>query len=136
MFRVHCGLGIVCLMLAGCGASTERLPLTEVTGIVTLDGQPLPQANVVYLPVTTGQPSFGVTDETGSYTLKYADSSPGAVRGTHRVEIRTGGEKLDANGNIVSETPERLPPRYHLETRLIAEVGETPLQKDFELTSK
>ncbi|MGL4551752.1 MAG: hypothetical protein ACRC33_11235, partial [Gemmataceae bacterium] len=62
---------------AGCGR-----PLASVEGTVTLDGRPLPDAEVQFLPDptqgTTGPPSSAYTDPDGRYATT-------TVVGTHRV---------------------------------------------------
>tara|TARA_R110002111_G_scaffold168038_1_gene233787 strand:+ start:46561 stop:46980 length:420 start_codon:yes stop_codon:yes gene_type:complete len=125
-------------LVAGCGGSGEEEapPLAEVSGMVTLNGKPLPKATVMFFPVKEGRVSTGVTDDNGAYSLSYEPSVPGAVKGFHRVEIRTGGETLDADGQLVEEVPEILPENYHSQTRLAAEVGEPPNQINFELVKK
>lgn len=59
---------------------------------------------------------------------------PGAVVGRNRVEIRTGGEGRDKDGNFV-ETPERLPAKYHVGSQLEAMVSTGPNEINFDLSS-
>jgi hypothetical protein len=85
------GLGaVVALALSGCAKGPP--PMTEVSGVVLLDGQPLPQANVEFCPVLKGfgaeMNSSAVTDDQGRFTLsKSLSREPGAVVGQHRVLI-------------------------------------------------
>jgi hypothetical protein len=63
-----------------------------VEGIVLLDGQPLPQARVQFVPDLTGQEaklaSSAVTDDKGRFTLQFdAREEFGAVVGRHRVLV-------------------------------------------------
>lgn len=119
----------------GCSEKRRELPpLGEVTGIVSLDNRPLPRAAVAFVPYERGNGSYGFTDEAGRYTLQYAVHHPGAVVGRHRVEIRTGGEGRDKDGNFV-ETPEQLPAKYHDQSQLEATVVAGPNEINFELTS-
>ena len=133
-------LAIAGMLLAasapGCsGKRREVPPLGEVTGAVTLDGRPLPRAAVAFVPYERGNGSYGTTDEAGRYTLQYAVHHPGAVVGRHRVEIRTGGEGRDKDGNFV-ETPEQLPAKYHAKSQLEATVAAGPNEINFDLTSR
>ncbi len=64
-----CGVALM-LMLVGCGKSGSTL--AEVSGRVTLDGQPLVGAQLDFQPEhEAGSPSFGLTDADGRYELSY-----------------------------------------------------------------
>jgi hypothetical protein len=89
-------LVIVCLSAPGCDAPPYQL--APVHGTVTLDGQPLSGANVMFAPrargdeVNAGKPAFGQLQPDGSYVLGTYDDEDGAVVGEHSVTIiRVGG---------------------------------------------
>ena len=65
---------------------------------------------------------------------KLAARDEGAVVGRHRVEIRTGGEGRDADGNL-TETAERVPARYHATSELLVEVAAGDNTRDFPLVT-
>lgn len=76
-----------CLLtaLAGCG---DKLEVTEVTGVVTLKGEPLEFIHVEFWP-DVGPRSFGKTDASGKFTLQTDDrTQSGAVPGTHKVSLK------------------------------------------------
>ncbi len=89
-------------------------PLAQVSGTVTLDGAPLPKAEVKFQPLiesTAGAKlnvatSFGFTDENGKFTLQYAYIEGrvilGAAIGKHMVTVNVNGD----------DGKERLPPQY------------------------
>jgi hypothetical protein len=85
---VFVGLGL--LVLAGCG---RRLPsVVPVQGTVLLDGQPLPNASVAFVPMLDQfgpeANSTGVTDANGQFSLTCAyNAQPGAVIGKHVVLV-------------------------------------------------
>jgi hypothetical protein len=93
-------LPAACCLLAFCGCAKGPPPMTPVSGVVLLDGQPLPQAKVEFCPVLKGfgaeMNSSAVTDDQGRFTLaKSLTNEPGAVVGQHRVlitEMPTPGE--------------------------------------------
>src|SRR5262245_9061165 len=58
---------VVCL---GCGT---RADLATVTGKITIDGQPLPDAFVVFAPTASGTSSRGKTDAGGNYEMMFSD---------------------------------------------------------------
>lgn len=74
--------------ISGCGPSGPEIG--EVTGVVSMGGDPVPGASVTFYPVS-GRQSFGKTDQEGRYTLEYGQNLSGAVAGQHRVKIMTGG---------------------------------------------
>lgn len=117
------------LALVGCGGRRDTPALGEVTGKVTLDGQPLANAKVEFIPAS-GRPSFGESGADGSYRLEYTANYTGAVVGQHTVKIRTGGYS-DAG-----EVPEKLPARYHDQSELQADVKLGSNQLNFDLQSK
>lgn len=91
------GMSIVmialCAVNAGCGepeqpklSAQARFP---VSGVVKVDGKPLPGAVVVFLPVdsTKGTLVQSDTDEQGKYNLKYAGTFDGAASGKYKVQV-------------------------------------------------
>jgi hypothetical protein len=120
-------LACLCLTAPGCSRS-DRPPLGNVAGTVTLDGKPLAEAIVVFKPVQPGRASQATTDDAGHYEIVYLGDVAGAAVGTHTVRIITANEK---NGG-----KERLPGRYNAETTLSADVKSGANTLDFELTSR
>jgi hypothetical protein len=62
---------VVCLAaVVGCGGQ-PTLSTEYVEGVVTVDGQPVPEATVTFVPVTEGQgaPATGMTNAQGVYKL-------------------------------------------------------------------
>ena len=76
----------------GCGGNSEY-PLAQVSGKITHDGEPVPHVVVMFFPksskenINSGPYSSGETDQDGVYKLKTRYDRPGAVVGTHRVEL-------------------------------------------------
>lgn len=71
------------LVTAGCGS--DRPPLASLTGTVTLDGEPIEHAGLMFSPVEGGRPSVGGTNEKGEFEAMYVYGVPGAIIGKHRV---------------------------------------------------
>jgi hypothetical protein len=126
-------VGSLCLMmapLAGCGGG-DGPELGYVEGTVTLDGQPLPEAQVEFQPQGEGRPSYGETDAGGRFELQFGVDQPGAMVGTHTVRITTGGMESTGDGppTIIEE---KVPPQYNTETQLEKTVE--PGSNEFEFT--
>jgi hypothetical protein len=120
---------------SGCGNSYQ---LADVSGRVTMDGEPLADATVSFVH-SEGPSSFGRTDADGRYTLEtVADGERGALVGTHvvRVNVSHGG---DAESDELVTPPEGalIPPRYNTESNLTFEVSSGGSDEaNFELTSE
>jgi hypothetical protein len=110
-------------VLAGCGGNPN---LATVTGTITMDGQPLAEAFIKYIPSSGGATSYGKTSSDGTYEMMFNDNEMGAWQGENRVEIRTG----DVQG-----PPERVPSVYNEETTLLVTVQSGTNVFDFELDS-
>ena len=124
-------IAFAALVLAGCGPTYDNLGY--VTGKVTLDGQPVENAMVLFQP-PTGRASIGTTDADGEYELMYTGDSSGAVIGKHQVRITTGGEKRDDSGNVWFEE-EKIPAKYNNQSELEVEVVGGSQTHDFPLES-
>jgi len=129
------GLGIV----GGCGRS-KGPEMGDVEGTVTLNGDPLPNAQVSFEPVGTGSPSTAMTNEDGYYKLKYNINKDGAIVGEHIVRIRTGVPRLDEETDKEIKPEEKVPARYNAnaednpaEMKKIVSSGSQTI--DFDLTS-
>lgn len=77
------------LLLAGCGAATAApdVDLVPVTGRVTLDGNPVANATVLFNPLqgTKGTGGYGVTDAEGKFVLKHRSEKEGCEAGEYGV---------------------------------------------------
>jgi hypothetical protein len=116
---------------AGCNKPAHP-EVGRVSGVVTLDGQPLPEATVMFQPAE-GRASVATTDSAGKYSMTYLDGVPGAKLGPHTVIIRTEIPGEDGQPPIAKE---KLPKRYHDQTELTAEVKPGNNTFDFALESK
>ncbi len=94
MFQNHFSVtmnwvSIFILLLAGCSYTPDDMPkIAPVSGVVTLDGQPLPEAEILFQP-KSGRASTGISDENGEYTLLFNRNTNGAKVDDHDVSIIT-----------------------------------------------
>lgn len=135
--RFAVGFTLVTLVLplfAGCGNGMGVVP---VEGTITLDGQPLEGAEVIFRPAD-GRPSLGVTDSQGKYTLRYDTDMMGALTGKHKVSISTSGEAAQTGSEDGPSGPkvERVPAQYNKQTTLEVDVVSGGGPQDFKLESK
>jgi hypothetical protein len=112
--------------LSGCGRSVK---LGEVEGTVRLDGQPIGQVLVVFIPEDPqGPQSTGITDAEGRFKLRCNNARSGAVVGPHRVTlldaaVAPGGRSRDDEPEEGAARPtSRVPDVY-------SRVDKTPLRQ-------
>jgi len=91
--RFNCvALSMMLLVAVGCSGRPKNFA-NKVTGKVTLGGQPLAGAMVMFTPIEDGTPSAGRTNEAGEYNLVWAQQRrrtiEGAQIGEHSVKIST-----------------------------------------------
>jgi hypothetical protein len=120
--------------LAGCGE-----PATVITGVVTLDGQPVPRATLEFFPVSgRGKVSFTKSDEQGRYLADVSPTKQAVVITAMKV-VGKAKNPMAPDGPLVDDLESILPERfgYRDKTPLTADpvAGQTTTI-DFALTSK
>lgn len=140
-FNVRYAL-VTCVTLA-CGCGGEHFPLAPVSGVVTLDGQPLAGARIGFEPRRSGEArnagygSYAQTDSQGHYELRTLDDRPGAVVTTHDVRISTFRGPDNRRDEMSDTSSERVPDRYFQPAALTFTVGDSGSSSaDFHLTTK
>jgi hypothetical protein len=85
------------LLLTGCGPS-----LVKTEGVVTLDGQPVEGATVMFVSEDGNRSYTGFTDAAGKFSLASGEK-PGATAGTYKVTVmktpKVAGAESMAPGN-------------------------------------
>lgn len=102
-------------LLCGCG----RQSLLPVTAVVKLDGRPLSNVLVTFVPMSSDEAtpfrSMGATDANGQAKLQAESGESGAVTGKHRVIIEDLAV-LDAprseDGTVLAMPERRFPSLY------------------------
>ena len=136
--RQLCSLFAV-FFLFGTGCTNDgyaELGLVEVTGKVTLDGQPLSGAKVSFESQDMRQ-SIGKTDNIGNFRLMYDSQTPGAMPGLKTVRITTANVDVEGGGagEGAAAVKEKVPARYNEKSELQADVSASHKTFDFDLKS-
>lgn len=138
MRRRVIGAAVLAALLVGCSSGSSEV---DVTGKVTLDGQPVGSGNEAVI-------RFDPTDGKGKSAEAFIDKGEYAVKlppGSYKVSIawnRPTGKKVarpGATGGPGAEEDEivkEIPPKYNTATTLTAEVTADKRQHDFPLTKK
>ena len=128
-------------VLIGCNRQKMREGFVDVRGTVTLDGEPLHNAQVII--ETANGTSFARTDVNGNYVAEYSKSLKGAGVGPATVRISTKEVFPDED---VSELevdprsgdhikPELVPAKYNKKSELKIEIKTGGAPYNFELES-
>ena len=92
--KTRLSLVAVALLLAASGCAKSPPPLTPAEGILLLNNQPLPFAQLEFMPDLSHfgaeLNSLAVTDDKGRFTLALASGQSGAVVAWHRVVVTEG----------------------------------------------
>lgn len=104
------------LACVGCTTAPGE-PLVPVQGRVRLDGQPLTQGNLVFVPVSTDgryQPTT-LIDRDGRYEVNCIAGRKGIPAGRYKVLAfaNAGPDTLAADGSMMEPGRSLLPTRYH-----------------------
>jgi len=118
----------------GCDSGPE---IAYVEGTVTMDGQPLANATVVFIP-EDGRPAGGRTDASGHYELTFTAGREGAIPGKNSIRISTYTEASEAeDGSPIPGQKETVPAKYNSQSELEFTVAPgTNNIADFALDSK
>ncbi|WP_339733391.1 carboxypeptidase-like regulatory domain-containing protein [uncultured Gimesia sp.] len=102
----------------------DQPDLGKASGQVTLDGKPLPNANVFFQPVEGGRNSTGITDDQGNYILEYLRDSKGAKIGRHKVRVSRFVEPVKGDNGKIEDPGQKelVPDRYNQKTELEKDV--------------
>ncbi|MDR1479207.1 MAG: Ig-like domain-containing protein [Planctomycetaceae bacterium] len=102
LFFVVAVLSAAMFFTNGCG---KDVGTGKVTGVVTLNGAPLPNTTLNFATVDgQGLNSMGGTDSDGKYVLYYADGKTGAIPGKYKVTA--------TNARPMEDIPESVPKKY------------------------
>ncbi|HTN74651.1 MAG TPA: carboxypeptidase-like regulatory domain-containing protein [Pirellulaceae bacterium] len=132
------------LLFPGCQRGPELLP---VHGTVTLDGQPIENASVMFVAVAGGRPAAGITDSAGRYALTTYKPNDGCAPGKHTVcitlnQIEGSGGTMTPEGAVsgsgLIKTTWIVPERYSdlRNSGLTADVRRKQQTYDFALQSE
>lgn len=80
-----CGAIILLSALTGCGGSPD---ICDASGVLTYQGTPLPNVEILFSPVDGRRGSAAMTGENGEFTMRYTGSQDGVVPGEHIVFVR------------------------------------------------
>ena len=129
------------LPVIGCGGDAgDRPELGIVSGVVTLNGQPLVNAGVHFFATAGGRTASGFTGQDGRYEVmyrKFPDRVMGAKIGAHTVSITTNVDASNLEGVVDEDADvvEKVPARYRgKETILTANVAEGSNEINFDLS--
>jgi hypothetical protein len=135
-WRLFCWFGTIAAVIGALGGcNRENLPgLGRVTGTITMDGKPVAEAAVAFIPEGgAAGTAVGRTDAEGKYELYYSRGNKGAKIGEHTVTVNTYRETGDEDSRKIEK--ETIPARYNANSELKATVKSGSNTIDFALKS-
>ena len=142
-------LGIRPIAVAACtcilsilGCESKPYGLAPVSGIVTLDAQPVSGVRVTFQPSgrdteNPGPGSSAFTDASGRYEVKTVRGDPGAVPGQHTVRILNPAPQMASSDDSAAPPRKEIIPRHYEDGHLTFDVPpEGTNAADFVLTSQ
>jgi hypothetical protein len=112
------------LLISGCRKSGPEL--APVRGRVTLSGNSLEKADIVFQPDNGKPPASGRTDAEGRYELAYKRGVMGGPIGQNTVRIRVSRELV--------RNPPKIAARFNAQSELHREVKAGQNEFDFDVT--
>ena len=139
MFRSMVCFYFALLIVAsiGCTPAGKGLKVEYVEGLVTLDGEPIPEASVVFVPTTDTPPmetAMGMTNEKGVYKLTSPNGNPlaGAVAGEYKVLVsKILAKSLTEGKEYGTSTGYHVP---YTQTHLLPDIYRDPQNPQFTVT--
>jgi hypothetical protein len=127
-------LALLALFALASGGCTQQSgpPLAPVSGLVTLDGQPVQGAGLEFI-ADAGGVAYGKTDDAGRYYMSFGSNRTGAILGKNLVRI-TAGDKVTVGGKKFEST-EVFPRKYNTDSQQYVEVAKGSNTLDFKCES-
>jgi hypothetical protein len=127
-----CTLAVALSAAAGCGTAPAS---ATVTGDVTLDGKPLKEGLIRFVPVDGQTPTADARIVDGKFT---ATVPPGEKRIEISASRVVGKQKMydTPDSPVVEQTAEALPARYNVRSELTWTIQKGTQERQFELKSK
>ncbi len=102
------GIGLAALIAVSIGCNGgDNLPETvEASGVVTLDGQPVEGAAIVFIDDQGQYTARGMSDKEGRFSLNAFEQKKGAVPGTYKAVVTKTVEQQTEGASIGGEEAE------------------------------
>lgn len=117
---------------AGCG---NRSSSVEVVGKVTLDGQPLANGTISFVPADGATASAGGQIKDGTYSVAMPPGKKRVLISASKVVGKRQVYQGDPKSPVIDEVRELIPPQYNASSTLTADVDEERCKHDFPLKS-
>src|SRR5262245_42253094 len=133
---VRSALLISAAALVGCGARTSA-----VQGVVLLDGKPVPNASVQFVPQGAGRDATGQTDASGAFSMSTFQPGDGVVAGDYKVVIAPPIGTPDptvyaSNEEAMAAAAKAPPPKASSFPQQYTRPDQTPLKQTVQVSGK
>ena len=115
----------VLLLTAGCGKLDPTPSTVTAQGTITLDGQPLAGAAIVFVTTDGKYPASAQSDEFGNFSLRAFEHKSGAVPGAYLISVvkneeitakpdSSAARTASADGRVQLGVRNAIPDRYRI----------------------
>jgi hypothetical protein len=124
----------VLALLCGCGGSRT----SPVKGVVLLDGRPLANASVQFVPDGSGRDATGATNNQGEFVMSTFDPRDGVAPGTYKIVISPPiGEvdttRYESSGDAMTAATKPRPTPKSTFPQRYTSASQTPLRQEVPL---
>ena len=86
-YRYFACVAFCFVTMSGCNFGPDLPPTYPVEGSISLDGEMVADATVVFIADQGSYNATGVSDKNGKFVMKAFDTKPGVVAGSYKVEL-------------------------------------------------
>ena len=97
---------LIAALFVGCSGQEEGPRTVPAKGVITLDGEPVNGAAIVFVTTDGSYPASGQSDEDGRFSLNSFEYKDGAVPGTYMVSIVKNEEIVAESSTMKGEAAE------------------------------
>lgn len=124
----------VLAILCGCGDSRT----SPVKGVVLLDGRPLANASVQFVPDGSGRDATGTTNDQGEFVMSTFDPRDGVAPGTYKIVISPPVGEVDTTryesaGDAMTAAAKPRPTPKSTFPQRYTSASQTPLRQEVPL---
>ncbi|WP_298859428.1 carboxypeptidase-like regulatory domain-containing protein [uncultured Gimesia sp.] len=80
-------LGLIVFLGCSVNRDADLPPTISVSGVVTYQGKPVPDASIMFYPTEGRKPATGKADASGKFELSTFGKNDGVLAGEHKVTV-------------------------------------------------
>jgi hypothetical protein len=127
-------LCVMCLAFAGCAKKSDGK--VSLTGKVTLDGEPIPEGSITFMPVSAVGTTNGTEISNGYFSVRVNPGEQAVQIYANRPDLKHPVTKELKERGVEENLEQYIPAKYNRQSTLRVTVDKDTKEHNFELTSK